>query len=306
VIEVRKWATVCVTFIALRTVWADALVFAPAPRPGHVGDPPQVGTLYPFLIKLTVPWGSSETPTMRYQQVCAASLFTKVDPTMIYVTSLTFWPNVPTGYCMDWTVPNMQINLSTTSNHVDGLSQVFQENVGADDTAVFGPAAWRFNGSDRTRIPFDRPFQYDPSKGHLLIDVRVFDGSGQFNAGDATAATWAYNSPTDEVSRVWATNVTALSADGADTVGLHTLIQLSPVPSLSIQMSTLGTPTNYIILKWPTQPTGFDLHRSTRLGSNASWLPVINVLVYSNEAYHTYEFPAPSNQGNGFYRLIQK
>jgi hypothetical protein len=243
-------------------------------------------------------FGGPAIPSMRYQQVCSASLFTNVDPALVYVTTLTCGPSPNHG--LAWTVPRMQINLSTTSNKVDGLSLVFQENVGADDLVVFGPAAWHF-GLPFT-VPLARPFHYDPTKGNLLMDVRIFE-VGPPDSGNAAATLWAYDSPTDEVSRVWATNVTATAADGADTVGLFTIFQLSPVPSLSIQ-AYLDRGTNFIMIQWPTQPTVFTFQRSTRLGAGASWQPVTDAPSYSNAVYQRYWFPASSTRGNAFYRLI--
>jgi hypothetical protein len=304
----KRWRATVLAFIGLQTVSGDTLVFAPALRPGNVGDPPQTGTWYPFLSKLTVPAWSVDVPTMRYQQVCAASLFTNAGPAMIYVTSVTVWPDYPTGFSMDWAVPRMQINLSTTSNRVDGLSLVFQENVGVDDTVVFGPTGWGFSGSFKTRIPFDRAFRYYPTNGNLLIDVRIMDGRGSWNPGDSSAATWAYNSPTDEVSRAWATNVAALSADGADTTGFRADIQLSPVPSLRIYWISppaSGLPGTNLVVDRPTTPPGFVLQETTTLGPDASWRLVTNAPFISNEVNQIYLFPAASvRQGSLFYRLI--
>src|ERR1051325_2437582 len=210
---------------------ADAFIIGPTPPPGSIGGPTEVGTIYPFLIKQLDLHPTAPKPTMRYQQVYNSSLFTNLDPSLIYVSTLTFFPHVTEPPICGWTVPQMQVNLSTTMKDADSLSLVFDENVGADDTIVFGPRSYDFPG-DRQLILFNKPFRYNPFLGNLLVDVRIFDGSGPFCKMNPFPNMMAYNSPTDEVSRVWATNVTAASASGSDTIGLDTVIELSPLPSL--------------------------------------------------------------------------
>src|SRR5678815_4864698 len=76
-------------------------------------------------------------------------------------------------------ITSLQINLSTTSKGPDGLSTVFSENIGANETVVFGPRPARFGpGSPLPEYTFqlDEPFFYDPSAGNLLMDVRNFSG----------------------------------------------------------------------------------------------------------------------------------
>ncbi len=53
------------------------------PHGGPQGVPPQTGTQFPFLISQAFP--GSGIPTMRYQQVYNSSLFTNVDPSLIYI-----------------------------------------------------------------------------------------------------------------------------------------------------------------------------------------------------------------------------
>ena len=126
----------------------------------------------------------------------------------------------------------MQINLSTTTERADGLSPIFSENVGADDTVVFGPASWFFPANAGGFFQPSRPFRYNPLLGNLLMDVRILDGSGPPDARNNNAALLAYNSSTDEVSTVWATNVSAAVASEADTTGLWAIIGFKPNPLL--------------------------------------------------------------------------
>src|SRR4029077_11755760 len=119
-------------------------------------------------------------------------------------------------------VSNVQINLSTTQKPVDGLSAAFAQNVGNNDTKVFGPSqiAW-FNEPTvaySATFTFTTPFFYDPSAGNLLVDLRVFGsgrGLGPMDQADMAASL----SGSDGVSRVYAFNVNSASGT-ADTVGL--------------------------------------------------------------------------------------
>jgi len=180
-------------------------VLGPSPS-GLIGGSTYTGTILPFLIKQINNNSSSNgpVPTIRYQQVYNQSLFTNLDPSLIYVTTLTVFP-FSTNYLYGWIVPKMQINLSSTSKSADNLSSIFSENVGADDTVVFGPAGYDFpgNGIERGMVIFlNRPFRYHPDRGSLLLDVRILDGSGppdEFNSPQLEA----WNSPPDEFPRVW-------------------------------------------------------------------------------------------------------
>jgi hypothetical protein len=258
---------------------ADVFIIAPDPY-GTVGGSNETGTIYPFLVKqIQALPNPPPVPTIRYQQVYNSSLFTNVDPQIIYVTSLRFYgyfPSPPSA----WGVPNMQINLSTTTNGADHLSPVFAENVGADDTVVFGPASYSFLALGSFGVfTFSRPFRFHPPLGNLLLDVRIFDGRGELDPVNPNPLLDAYNSPTDEVSRVWATNVTATTANGSDTVGLDTVIGLSPVPSLKSRFYpsyASGTLTNIIQISWPSQPTNFLLQSRDTLALGGSWQPATN------------------------------
>jgi len=276
----------------------DDFVMAPTPNPAA-----ETGSMFPFLIKQM---GNTPTPTMRYQQVYNATLFSNVNPANIFVTTLTIFLG---NNVIGWTVPSMQINLSTTAKSAASLSLVFGENVGMDDTVVFGPHSNLFPGGlqyAEQPIHFDRPFRYNPILGNLLLDVRVFDGSGFIDPRNPSPALDAYSSPTDEVARAWATNVTASAASGADTLGLFTVIQFSPVPSLTNGTYTCACspPTNFVIIDWPNEPAGFVLQRSARLGSAASWQTVTNAGTGPNTSFQRYFFPANSAGYSGFYRLV--
>src|SRR5213592_3510075 len=85
---------------------------------------------YPFSIRFID--GST-----RYQQVYDQSQFLRT-PASGFVTTIRFRID-SSGYSFGGTLPNIQINLSTIVKPPDGLSTNFDENIGADDTVVFGP-----------------------------------------------------------------------------------------------------------------------------------------------------------------------
>jgi hypothetical protein len=233
-----------------------------------------------------------------------------VDPSFIYVTTLAFFTAylaIPPQFGVgSWTVTNMQINLSTTPKNASTLSTNFAQNVGPDDTIVFGPRSLFFAGGNYISelILLDRPFRYDLRRGNLLLDVRIFVETGGADPPSNTAEMDAYSSPTDETARVWAYDVNATSANGSDTTGLFTVLQFSPVPTLTNYTSTFGTPTNFIVIDWPTQPTVFVLQRSARIGTNALWETLTNAGTGPNASLQRYFFPANSSGSQGFYRLV--
>lgn len=267
---------------------ADAFVVVPTP----VGQF-ETGTAYPFLIK------ELSLTSMRFQQVYDASAFKTVDPTNVYVSTIKFalsFQNPSQG----WTISSMQINLSTTQRSSDDLSTNFTDNVGPDDTVVFGPASYSFPptlaGGRLPTLVFDKPFRYNAASGNLLLDVRIFSAGGSRDI--SPPALDAENSPTDQVSIVWATNVNDTVASGSDTLGLVTLIQFSPVPSLRLYISNFNTATTYVAVEWPDQPSVFRLQQASDLGSNAVWQFVAN----ANPP--RYYYPLDATAVPVFYRLV--
>src|ERR1700682_3052353 len=73
----------------------------------------------------------------RYQQVYSAAEFSALSgPTLI--AGISFRPDADTGSAFSATLPDIQIDLSTTNAAPGSLSDVFSANVGADDLTVFG------------------------------------------------------------------------------------------------------------------------------------------------------------------------
>jgi hypothetical protein len=162
---------------------------------------------------------------MRYQQVFGSSDFTDIISGIAFsISEIRFRPlNLPQFSTA--VLPDIQVNLSTTRRTVDGLSSVFAENVGLDETVVFARGALRFESSAVSFpyvITFLHPFIYDPADGNLLLDVRNYGGgrSGPFAASTLTS---------DHSSSVWARSVD--SASGIlDSSGLTTGFRVTLVP----------------------------------------------------------------------------
>lgn len=161
---------------------------------------------------------------IRYQQVFDSSQFSRLNPGGGLITRIAFRGHGP-GVPFTGTLPQLQVNLSTTGQSPDSLSSTFADNVGSDDKQVFSgplPTAVTFTG-DATNfevvINLTTPFFYDPTKGNLLLDVRNTQGgtevpplqqeldgtlatgdsvSRAYNYGDATATTVGQSGGVDE------------------------------------------------------------------------------------------------------------
>lgn len=238
---------------------------------------------------------------MRYQQVYSAVVFSKVPPECIYISTMKFYQGFTQSGSALLTITNMQINLSTTQRGPDDLSTNFAENVGPDDTVVFGPARQDFHTGDGDDflIQFDRPFRYSPAAGNLLLDVRIFNGAGP-RAMNLPRLT-AFDPSTDGSARVWSTNVTDAVAVSGDTIALETVVQFSGIPGLAIKKTSLGG-TNFVLVIWPAQPHGFGLQQSDKLGAAAVWQGLTNY----DHAIATNILGVPENSLGkmDFYRLL--
>jgi hypothetical protein len=149
--------------------------------------------------------------SMRYQQVFAASQFSALGGPQS-ITAIAFRPN-GTSSAFVSTLSNVQINLSTTAAAPDGLSIAFANNVGPNNTVVYGPGPLTLSsaasGSPRSFdviIALQTAFAYDPSAGNLLLDVRNIGGgsSVQFDAvftgGDSVSRAYTLNGNVNNTS----------------------------------------------------------------------------------------------------------
>ncbi|SRR6266568_1812685 len=206
----------CLTALSLaRTASASTTIAVP----GAVGDS---ANLLPF-------GGIGAGVSLRYQQAYGSSAFSPIGQGGL-ITALGF--RVVSGGALAEPLPDIQIDFSTTSKPVDGLSTTFAANVGGDDTVVVarGPLGMQNNNPNAppgfgVLVNLTTPFFYNPAAGNLLMDVRYYQLRSSGFPTDYDAST----SSGDTVSRVYAFNV-ADASGLADTIGLVTGFVVTPVP----------------------------------------------------------------------------
>jgi hypothetical protein len=164
--------------------WSETLVVVPN---AYENANANTGSKIPF-----------QFPAARFQQLFEASQFSAITGPQ-RITEIAF-RQFNTTSSFDTTLGDVQINLSTTSATGLTLSATYDSNVGSDSLIVHsGPLRLSSTGTSMTVKPFDiaiplNPgFDYDPSLGNLLLEVRVIDASGRgpvpfFNA-DGTQET---------------------------------------------------------------------------------------------------------------------
>ena len=183
---------------------------------------------YPFNLSLF------SLTSQRYQQVYNSSLFSSLPAGGVEITGMAFRVDEG-GSSFSSTLPDVQIDLSTTATSASTLSSTFASNVGANDTVVVGAGPLALSGTAGGAgtppnpfdviINFSTPFIYNPSSGNLLLDVHNFGGGGttQFDATDAgVGLARAFTEPS---------GVSSPTADGViDSSGLITEFIYQPVP----------------------------------------------------------------------------
>jgi hypothetical protein len=150
---------------------AVAPVVAPSPIvvPGNLGSTEgNYASSYPFTEQ-----------EMRYQQIYDASQFGAGG----YITALRFRRDASTAP-FTTTDPNIRIDLAYAATTVAGLSSTFANNIGSGDQIVYNGSLTLSSTGTGSPNPFDiviplsSPFAYDPTKGNLLMDVRMLSGGG--------------------------------------------------------------------------------------------------------------------------------
>lgn len=180
----------------------------------------------------------------RYQQAFSSSYFNGFHEEPFYITAMKFRPDGQSGAVsgpFNAVISDIQIELSTTSSQPDLLHHLFSANTGADVAVVLprGPLALSSdyilatNGAREFDIviEFATPFLYDPSLGHLLLDVTNHSGD-RF-----TAVNWisfdATSADNDGISRVTASSP-ATASGSRNTIGLVAQFVTVPIPEPSV------------------------------------------------------------------------
>ncbi len=191
------------------------------------------------LVTPFLPYTRTTFDPIRFQQVYSASEFMSFLPHGGWVSEIHFRGNAPSDGTRPGAIvtdlPDIQINLSTTTRFPDELSRAYSENVGIDDTIVFGrgPLSDFHIGTPRIftgHIFLSNPFFYDPRAGNLLMDVRTYAGI-PFPFNTPYAAMDAQDTASDSISSLTG----SLSSDvgSFSTIGLVTRIVIVPVPEPS-------------------------------------------------------------------------
>jgi hypothetical protein len=178
-----------------------------------IGQPADVLNAYPFG------GNNGYGPSTRYQQVYNQNLFTAGPVT---VTEVDFFNTFLGGDTRPISPNTYTFSLSTTSRAVNGLDTTnFDANLGPDNTQVYSHFRSEVVAAGSTlAFVFDTPFSYDPSRGNLLLDIRLPASSPEkFLSLDAHAGTFD-----DQSSR--AHNF----GTGFEGYGLVTGFQFNPSP----------------------------------------------------------------------------
>jgi len=170
----------------------------------------------------------------RFQQVYASSLFSsRMPPEGGLIRQLLLREDEGLGRGTHNTIPNIQLDFSTTLRAPDGLSPIFAENVGIDRLTVLGPEAVFISSFPGGYVLFDfrdNPFYYNPANGNLLVDFRINQG---IRPGlPPVAILDAFDTAGDALSSLYSPDVNAPGGQ-ASSLGLTAVFIYYPVPEPS-------------------------------------------------------------------------
>ncbi len=128
------------------------------------------------------PFGGGAGANTRYQQVYNQNSFAGI----FSITGIQFRRN--SGTTLNSGI--YDLNLSTTAKSVNGLSNIFDDNRGADNALLFsGTLLPNFDGTLLT-FNLTNAFSFDPGAGNLLVDFSYAgptDGNSFFDANNGDA-----------------------------------------------------------------------------------------------------------------------
>ena len=260
-----------------------------------------------FFVLPSLP--NSACDSVRYQQVFAASEFADLPQSGMYLYALTLRSDSCANLGSAGShLNNFAIKLSTTSRSPDGLSMVFADNVGADQTEVYTRPVSSTGGNgvcipgfppepvpwNRNQYILDVPFPYSPSKGSLLIDI-TFSGKERF-VGGARMDTQSLTN--DGVSRVYGCPSSIETAQAADTTGIAAQFLLV-VPQITMEFSGAN-----IRLEWSRHlPSAFRFEWSDRVAPSALWRTFTGAIETIGECKRV-EIPKAAATKARYYRLF--
>jgi hypothetical protein len=202
---------------------------------------PDTANCFPFMCNGI---GTDFGESINYQQVYSSTAFSGP----IQITSETFYWRYAQIFGGSDTLLGGQyaFSLSTTAAPVGGLSPVLSNNLGADNTTVLTfnvPASGESFGTSFT-FKNTTPFNYNPAKGNLLLDivvtdqqnVPIFSGNSYNDADNRGIVT----------SRAYALRGSPIGF--ADSIGLVTTFNASTVPEPSAFLPLLGMLTWGVVL----------------------------------------------------------
>lgn len=171
----------------------------------------------------------------RFQQVYDAALFSSLPAGGGSIFALNFRVDPLQGQSFSAVISNLQINLSTVTLRPDGLSPIFGDNIGANNTTVLGPVtagiAGAGGGGFSVYLSLATPFYYDPAAGNLLVDFQIFTGAG--TSPGRIGILDAFEVTGDGVSSVSAYGSSLPSIGVTSSLGLATAFSITPVPEPS-------------------------------------------------------------------------
>ena len=189
-----------------------------------------------------------------YQEVLAAGDFSALPDGRGLLTQMAYRPSHLVTQPLTAPLGQTVVRFSTTDKAPNDFSLTFADNVGPDETTVFdGSLTFHTENVGPPEGPkeFDyvidlqTPFYYDAANGNLLLDVRVFDGTGVDQDGAIDGACGIGHNR-------------LLFAKGADaTVGTHgnesgalTVMQFTFLPALPGDFDHDGDRDGFDLVKW--------------------------------------------------------
>ena len=216
-----RWAVVfAVAMLVMGSQVASATVVV-VPN-GNTSVPGPSNNGYPYNIN------EFGIGSMRYQQVYAANQFGGLSG---IITRIAFRPDESTGRAFSTSGIDTEIRLSHTSKAPQGLSTTFANNIGPDETLVYGGllslSSIGSNSFFDIFIDIADVFAYNGTD-NLLMDIKVFNSprTTQFDSAGTDVGVGG----TPYTDRLWATDVNATTGSSGGDDGYVTQFTIGAIP----------------------------------------------------------------------------